>query len=1050
MTTTARRARVVSGALVLILAVAIGAGFAWRRLHRDPIADLAQVVGTRHDVAGRLSGGFAPRAETVVRRGGAAGEGERLSPDARIAIARIEKAAGADRRPAMIEALGVAFLVEGEVDRAIAALDEAASTSDDARAWSDLSAAYLTKAERARERRVEYLARALDAAARSLRGRPTNDARFNRALALAQLAPYVGGGQPWDEYLRSDRDSPWTAEARRHAAAPAATFDARASWDERRAVLKTKLDEHDRLFVVETAKRFPEAAQEFFEQDLVLGWARATLAGDAAAAARLRGLAADLADAWKDATHDPMLIDVAARIAAIGARRDAALALARAHVDYADAARKYRIDDYAGATASVDRALAGLVRANTPFWAWAALLKATILFQHRDLDESDAGLAPIEAFAREHAYATLLGRTLRQRGLTQSKQWRITEALASFEESVHVFDTAGEHEASGDNDRLLAANLRMLGEHHRSWEFIGGTLERLGRQRTPLRRYLVLYNASLFASSQELYETAFVFQDAAVRQARVDGGGPLAEALVNRAAILNKRDDGDDAERDVREAMAILPAVPDAPPKRYIQADIGALRALLPSARGDRARLDGLRGAIDFFAKADPARVPRLYLDLAAACRRERDVRAEERALSDGIASLEAQDRSLGDEALRISYFDEAWNVFPEMVALQLDAHRDPVAAFDFAERARARSLATGTRPVRLSELQQRIPRASAVIYYVTLADRVLAWTITGSRVDFAETRIGDVALRRTIGRYVSLLEDERDIQAARETGLYDALVRPIRHLVDGVETLVFIGDGDLQRVPFAALQDPASGRFLIETHAVLTSPSATVFAGAVARPHDSGPVASALLVGNPAIDAAASGLRPLPGSEREVVAAARFYARRTVLTGREATRNRFLESAGDYDVVHFGGHAVANPEYPLMSRLFFAMDHDGAPPELLFAHEISRLTFSRTRVVVLAACSTAAGAVSRGEGVVSLARPFLAAGVPMVVASQWDVDDRATARLFLEFHRDLARTADPVESLRAAQLSLLRSGDAALASPHSWGAFVVIGAYAR
>src|SRR5262249_55524452 len=158
------------------------------------------------------------------------------------------------------------------------------------------------------------------------------------------------------------------------------------------------------------------------------------------------------------------------------------------------------------------------------------------------------------------------------------------------------------------------------------------------------------------------------------------------------------------------------------------------------------------------------------------------------------------------------------------------------------------------------------------------------------------------------------------------------------------------------------------------------------------------------------------------------------FYPQHEVLVGSAATKRQFLALAPSYDVVHFGGHAVANPEYPLLSRLSFSPDRDGEQPQALFAHEISAVPFTRTKLVVLAACSTAVGSLSRGEGVVSVARPFLMAGVPAVVASQWDVDDRATEQLLLAFHRALAESRDPVAALQAAQVALLRSGDSTLA----------------
>jgi CHAT domain-containing protein len=108
------------------------------------------------------------------------------------------------------------------------------------------------------------------------------------------------------------------------------------------------------------------------------------------------------------------------------------------------------------------------------------------------------------------------------------------------------------------------------------------------------------------------------------------------------------------------------------------------------------------------------------------------------------------------------------------------------------------------------------------------------------------------------------------------------------------------------------------------------------------------------------------------------------------------------------------------------------------------FAGMLARLQ-TPPQLVVLAACSTAAGAISRGEGAMSLARPFLGAGIPLVIASQWDVDDRATAELFGVFHRQLAVMRDPVQALRTAQLALLR-GATEGRTPAAWGAFVAMG----
>src|SRR5262249_30179057 len=111
-----------------------------------------------------------------------------------------------------------------------------------------------------------------------------------------------------------------------------------------------------------------------------------------------------------------------------------------------------------------------------------------------------------------------------------------------------------------------------------------------------------------------------------------------------------------------------------------------------------------------------------------------------------------------------------------------------------------------------------------------------------------------------------------------------------------------------------------------------------------------------------------------------------------------------------------------------------------------LFARDIADQRFPSTKLVVLGACRTSVGRIRRGEGVFSLARPFLAAGVPTVVASLWDVDDRASRRLLVALHRALPRSANVAEALRRAQLELMGDVDPRLQTPAAWAAFTTIG----
>jgi CHAT domain-containing protein len=1028
-------------AIVVLSALVGAAGLAWLSsgwspVTRNALADLAAAVGSDLPFEARPSGGFAPPLRHALRSSET--PGVPLSPDARIAIAELEKRAAADQRPDVLAAVGVAYLVNGDVDRAISTLEDVAQTLKSARPWNDLSAAYLAKAQRVPQRRIEYLSRALEAAATSMRLGPSDEARFNRALALDGVARFVGQPAPWAEYMGAERDPRWVEAAKRYMAKDRPTEDARDRWEARQRELGTRLATQDRAFVAETAKLFPEGSTEVFGQRII-AWAKATLANDVGAARSAALEAGLIADAVGSVTGDRMLTEEMAVV-----RRGSPL-LAQAHLDYAEGVRAYNSVDYQTAQNKLLRARAAYAKTHSTYVGWADAMLATILFYQRDLIGADRQLAILEQSARARHYETLLGRTLWLRGLVYTKDWRLTEAFAAFRAAASCFERAGQHEFAVSIYSLLADTLRTLGEHHESWENIGKTLEGLERVRIPQRRYLLLYNATLFASNQDLLEAALLFQHATVREASKAAAGIAVDALTQRAVIYQRRGDRANAEGDLAEAAKRLEDVREGQTKAHLRAEIDVLRAQLDHAGAADAAEGRISSAIEFFRKAEPARVPRLYLDLARMRLQDRSSNADE-ALAEGIATLEKQQLGLSDEALKISYFDESWNLFQEMVALQ-HARADSNKAFEYAERSRARSLlaaASGQGARSLRDIQNVLPPSVAMVYYATLSDRLLIWVMTSAGDRLVESSIQQIDLIRLVARQRSAIAEKRD-DAAVNNRLHDVLIRPVAGNLAGHSTIVFVPDGNLQQLPFAALRDSVTRRYLIEDYAVLMTPSASFYAAARAQwqANRSG-MSSALLVGNPSAAAPA-----LPGAEAEVNEVAKYYPRHSVLTGVNATKERFVQSAPEYDVVHFGGHAFTNAEYPLLSRLSFSAEgEDRERP--LFAYEISRLRFSRTQVVVLAACSTAVGTVSRGEGAISVARPFLGAGVPVVVASQWDVDDVATQQLFLDFHRALSSTKDPVTALRSAQLALLGSGTPALVAPASWAAFVALGTTAQ
>jgi CHAT domain-containing protein len=98
-----------------------------------------------------------------------------------------------------------------------------------------------------------------------------------------------------------------------------------------------------------------------------------------------------------------------------------------------------------------------------------------------------------------------------------------------------------------------------------------------------------------------------------------------------------------------------------------------------------------------------------------------------------------------------------------------------------------------------------------------------------------------------------------------------------------------------------------------------------------------------------------------------------------------------------------------------------------------------------RTKLVILSACQTGLGHYYRGEGIVSLVRPFLALKVPTVVASLYSVDSQATAALMIDFHRlRKKKNLGAGDALRTAQRNMI--ADATFRHPFYWASFIAVG----
>jgi CHAT domain-containing protein len=675
-------------------------------------------------------------------------------------------------------------------------------------------------------------------------------------------------------------------------------------------------------------------------------------------------------------------------------------------------------------------------------WAWPELQGAVLDYHATRFDDALRRLAAVRSFAFSGPYHSLGARALWVEGIVLTQQGDLAAALTAMRQAQNTFETLGESENVVAIAGTTADSLRILGDASEAWRAVQRSLAGLDAVRRPVRRYVLLHNAALLAFRMGFDEAAADLSRASIDEAASGGRpGPILEAQAWTAVIEARRGALDQASHAAREAERLLPTVADPVLQSALQADVAYARAASLMHSSPAQAFDAATLAVDIFSRNDPPLALGIFGFKARAAVSTGRPDLARSTLGSGIQMFEDRLRKLPDERFRISYFDDAWELYTAGARLELDTG-ERAAAFDLLEKARSRVLLealTRTNDVaRLDSARLAIPRGVVVVAYASLPDELLTWVLSSGSESLHRQSVTREALDREVEAYRAAAAASSEPPPAGV--LERVLLAPWIGRVPAGATVVIVADGPLHQLPFAGLRMDAD-TLLIEKHPLATAPSVTTFLALARRQSTGGSPRSALLVA--AADAAGreDRLPHLPAVEGEIADARRAYPSATVLAGEDATAERLAALADSFDVVHFGGHAIANDEFPLTSALVLSGG------ERLTVEEFSRLTFRRTRLVVLAACSTARGAIWRGEGVLSVARPFLASGVPTVVAALADIDDSVSRKVFSVFHQRVGQGRSAAEALQAAQVALLRSGSAADRRLAVWTPFVVIGA---
>lgn len=931
------------------------------------------------------------------------------------------------------------------IDAAIAALKRAAE--GDARVISDLAAAYYVRAQR--QDRPADLLESLKTADQAIARNPKLlPARFNRALAMEALGLREEAIAAWNDFVPIADDA-WREEAlqRRDRLAKRVTHPER--WQQDLDALSAALRARDRNAVARLVEPHPSAAQRYFEEELLPQWAETPAAEQfaqvqlfaAELSSRLKGdrFPIDVVDAISRAAHSPK------KLAAL---REGHRAIGRA--------RRAEQSFTGNAMALYASAARSLAQGDSPFRLRADL-------------GSGVGLDSLESEARARGYRHLLARIHWRRAFSLANESSYLEAAAAYEDARKSYAFLHDEEGLTAVHSRLAGIYRALGDQDRTWREAfyaqrhAHHLMEVKNQNAQLLEVAWSARDLGYHQSELLYLNVAVNELDRARKEALQADSQLRSTLETNLAVALRHRAGaelrlgflDRAANDLDQAMSLTNSRDEMDSSVRI-----ALRARNAEITAQKLLNGDPDGAVAEFTRAlenTSSGLTTFHASLFAQ-RAEANLRADhlDAALDDLQKALDVlhqeeqailakRTRGKAEEFWR-PYFERFQDTYRVLIRLRMD-NGEPDLAFAYAERARAAEPLNlvGRGPATVREIQQTLPPQTFILEYCVLDDRTYLWLIGREVFQSFEARgvsrekIEDWSTRLQNAVRDGLIDD---IGTVLRAAYDDLLTNPLAAIPGGVKgtRLVVIPDGAIHGLPIAALRGPQ--KHLIEDAAIEISGSAALYLHSLSRDRAlvSLPTPPVLVIGDPDFDESlpfAQGMKRLPYSKAEANGIREVHPHAEILTDAGATVPAFLERAPQHEIVHVAAHGIVNAQSPEHSMLLL-------PPAGLDAQEIlSRLKPGRTRLVVLSACSSAGGLPVGSEGVAPLVRPILAAGVPGVIGSLWDVQDNATTEeLMVSFHRHYATGKDAAEAMRAAQLEMLHQNKSVVA----WAGFQVIG----
>lgn len=360
------------------------------------------------------------------------------------------------------------------------------------------------------------------------------------------------------------------------------------------------------------------------------------------------------------------------------------------------------------------------------------------------------------------------------------------------------------------------------------------------------------------------------------------------------------------------------------------------------------------------------------------------------------------------------------------------------------------------------------------IVYPIILPDRIELLFRAGESSEFEQqsVAISSSEVIDTAAEMAQYLRDGVGNYRPDSRKMYSWLLKAYDDTLKAkkISTVVYVPDGSLRQVPYAALLN--GKKFAIEDYAIVTLPGLTLkknlatehkkpnaLIAALSKPDgasvdellrspvkgvlgergivDMGPMSSttdkkqtrSLLVEK----------LSLPSVTNEVSDLQKNMDNTTLLN-QSFTYDGFNDSigSGDYSIIHVASHGY----FGKSADDSFVMTYDRNLKLRDFQTILSNKNIKKNPIslLTLSACQTAEGDDRALLGFSGIA---IKTNAMSAIGTLWSVNDAATASFMRNFYSNL-NTLPKAQALRQAQLALLRSND--LKHPYYWSPFVLVG----